>query len=463
MSAWNGLGQGTRGLILGSAAVLALGVGYMGWQVMRPPMPEPAPQAEPAAAPAAAESAATLPDAEAAAAPGLPQIDTWRVAPDGEALVAGLAVPEAEVSILVDGATVATGAADAAGEFALLFTLAPNASPSLMRLSMTPKGEAPVLSEALVAIAPIVGKPEAVPETEVASAEMPAAPAEGDAAAAEAAAQPPQAVMVTGDGAVVVQDALPADEAAVAHVMIDTIAYTPEGEVLVGGRGTAGAGLRLYVDNAERASATVPDGGQWQVTLGDTPPGIYTLRVDQVNGAGTVTSRFETPFQRETLEDLAIAAAAQPALEPVERAPEAGETVIASTVDPVTVPEGAKAPETVADTEAVAAAPVPDLPASDAAPDAAAAPEADAVVAEAQSPAVIEAPTSAPAAQAADPVPALVTITVQPGFTLWGIAQDTYGDGVMYVQVFEANREKIVNPDLIYPGQVLSVPGSAAP
>ena len=26
-------------------------------------------------------------------------------------------------------------------------------------------------------------------------------------------------------------------------------------------------------------------------------------------------------------------------------------------------------------------------------------------------------------------------MTVQPGFTLWGIAQERYGDGVLYVQV----------------------------
>ena len=55
-----------------------------------------------------------------------------------------------------------------------------------------------------------------------------------------------------------------------------------------------------------------------------------------------------------------------------------------------------------------------------------------------------------------------VTVTVQPGFTLWGIAQERYGDGVMYVQVFEANKDKIKDPNLIYPGQVFSVPETAS-
>lgn len=51
-----------------------------------------------------------------------------------------------------------------------------------------------------------------------------------------------------------------------------------------------------------------------------------------------------------------------------------------------------------------------------------------------------------------------MTITVQPGFTLWGIAEQSLGDGVAYVQVFEANKDKIRDPDLIYPGQVFTIP-----
>ena len=80
----------------------------------------------------------------------------------------------------------------------------------------------------------------------------------------------------------------------------------------------------------------------------------------------------------------------------------------------------------------------------------AAAPE----VAPASEPATSEPAAAEPAAEAAAPI----TITVQPGFTLWAIARDTYGDGVLYVQVFEANRDKIKDPDLIYPGQVFTVP-----
>ncbi|MCR9107425.1 LysM peptidoglycan-binding domain-containing protein [Marivita sp. XM-24bin2] len=49
-------------------------------------------------------------------------------------------------------------------------------------------------------------------------------------------------------------------------------------------------------------------------------------------------------------------------------------------------------------------------------------------------------------------------VTVQPGNTLWAIARDRYGEGLAYVKVFEANRDRIRDPDLIYPGQVFSIP-----
>lgn len=50
------------------------------------------------------------------------------------------------------------------------------------------------------------------------------------------------------------------------------------------------------------------------------------------------------------------------------------------------------------------------------------------------------------------------SVTVQPGHTLWALAQDRYGDGVKYVQILNANRGRIRNPNLIYPGQVFALP-----
>ncbi|MFT3690048.1 LysM peptidoglycan-binding domain-containing protein [Paenirhodobacter sp.] len=49
-------------------------------------------------------------------------------------------------------------------------------------------------------------------------------------------------------------------------------------------------------------------------------------------------------------------------------------------------------------------------------------------------------------------------VVIGKGLTLWAIARDTYGDPLMYVRVFEANRDQIRDPDLIYPGQVFTLP-----
>ena len=58
----------------------------------------------------------------------------------------------------------------------------------------------------------------------------------------------------------------------------------------------------------------------------------------------------------------------------------------------------------------------------------------------------------------ANPEFTVATRTVQPGATLWAIAEERYGSGVLYVNVFEANKDRIRDPDLIYPGQVFTLP-----
>ena len=49
-------------------------------------------------------------------------------------------------------------------------------------------------------------------------------------------------------------------------------------------------------------------------------------------------------------------------------------------------------------------------------------------------------------------------LIVQPGNTLWGMSERTYGAGWRYMRIFDANRSQIRDPDLIYPGQVFTVP-----
>jgi LysM repeat protein len=76
------------------------------------------------------------------------------------------------------------------------------------------------------------------------------------------------------------------------------------------------------------------------------------------------------------------------------------------------------------------------------------------------------APEPAPAAEEAapapapepepEPEPAARTYTVVSGDTLWAIAERFYGDGSKYQVIADASG--IDNPDLIHPGQVLTIP-----
>lgn len=56
------------------------------------------------------------------------------------------------------------------------------------------------------------------------------------------------------------------------------------------------------------------------------------------------------------------------------------------------------------------------------------------------------------------PKPANQTYTVVRGDCLWNIAKKYYGNGSKYTVIYNANRDKIKNPNLIYPGQVLTIP-----
>ena len=48
---------------------------------------------------------------------------------------------------------------------------------------------------------------------------------------------------------------------------------------------------------------------------------------------------------------------------------------------------------------------------------------------------------------------------IQKGDSLWKIAQEFYGNGNKYPDIFEANKEVIKDPDLIFPGQKIRIPG----
>ena len=58
----------------------------------------------------------------------------------------------------------------------------------------------------------------------------------------------------------------------------------------------------------------------------------------------------------------------------------------------------------------------------------------------------------------ASTAPTAKTYTVKAGDSLWAIAAKYYGKGAEYTKIASANTDKISNPNLIYPGQVLTIP-----
>lgn len=503
MAAWSEMSAAARGGVGVAVAVVVVVLGWLGFG-RTPEVELPAPvqlaaeapqseaaQSEAAAADAQSEAAAApaasaVPDVAAvAAAPaeaGAPKLDVLRVTPEGETTLAGQAAPGDVVSFQLDGKELLTTTADASGNFVGLLTLPP--SDAARMLSVVTKGADGVARAVDVAVAPVKGPVLA----EVAAPATAANVAEAPASEAPVVAEAPAALLISPEGVKVAQSG---SAEAAAPVAMQAITYAPDGAVQLAGKGTAGSGVRIYLDQALVSQAMVAADGSWGVTLGDTAPGIYTLRIDQIDAAGKVTGRFETPFKRETMEALAAAsgAASVPAAPVVTAeavapvAESAAPAVTAETAAPIPdapVPAtsaevappaaaAAVAAEVVA-AEAVAAAEVP-VAASESAPQvgetalaAGQAPSGEAapVVSggvEPVAPAAVAA-LPAPAAEPAAPAKTAVSITVQPGFTLWGIAKSQMGEGVMYVQVFEANKDRIKNPDLIYPGQVFTIPGS---
>jgi nucleoid-associated protein YgaU len=60
------------------------------------------------------------------------------------------------------------------------------------------------------------------------------------------------------------------------------------------------------------------------------------------------------------------------------------------------------------------------------------------------------------------PAPEATFYTVKSGDTLSKIAKDQYGNASKYPAIFEANRPMLLDPDKIYPGQVLRIPPEGA-
>ena len=312
-----------------------------------------------------------------------------------------------------------------------------------------PVAEADAAPVAEAAAAPgaeeVTASKEPESETELASTDM-------GSSNAEATSAPATVILADEDGVRVLQDGAPAEVAPA--VTIDTISYSSNGDVILGGRGQAGNFVRIYLDNQSIATSEIAVDGYWAVELSDIEPGIYTLRIDELNPAGDVVSRAETPFKREAAEELAeLMAVETEAEEPRVKVPSES-AVVAKAEDEEAQPAVQVETETAPEKPLAQAVTQVEVNVQ---PEVAALDGQDEQSSNGGSAVVEDLPAeTAPALRA--PSKKFRVRTVQPGSTLWAIAKESYGAGIEYFKVFEANKERIRDPDLIYPGQVFEIP-----
>ena len=82
------------------------------------------------------------------------------------------------------------------------------------------------------------------------------------------------------------------------------------GRVVIGGRAAPGKEVRAYLDNGLMGTTRADSSGRWHITPDKhVLPGLHTLRIDEVDDAGKVLARVESPFSRA--EPLSIGAGDQ--------------------------------------------------------------------------------------------------------------------------------------------------------
>ncbi len=281
---------------------------------------------------AVAAPAPVVPDA----GPALPAFDTVRVEATGDAVIAGRAAPDSDVTVKWNGNIVGTAKANADGSFVLVPAKALKTGIGAMTIEMN-KGGQIITSEGSVFV--------------VVKKDGPATVAKVDAVA------PTQVVQ---SAAVV---ATPKD------LQLTAVDYDTAGNIVFSGVAAAGSTVRFYVDNAATGEGSSDAAGKWSFAgTSSVKPGTHMLRADAVDAGGKVISRIELPFLRESVEAVAAAqvATAAPVVPVAPAAPVSRSVAPAAPVALTTVPEAPAvvAPEPPATQVAVA----PAAPAVDAGP-----------------------------------------------------------------------------------------------
>ncbi|MCF8470655.1 MAG: LysM peptidoglycan-binding domain-containing protein [Parvibaculum sp.] len=271
---------------------------------------------------------------EEAQDPAIPTFDIMRVERDGAALAAGRSLPGARVTLKANGEIVAETTADERGEWvAVLENPLKPGSIELRLTARNPDGSTRDSKQVVtVSVPEDKDKPALVVRSEPGKA----------------------STVLQGPG-------VPADAGS---LVLETVDYDENGNVIISGRAASGAKIRVYADGSPIGETTVDETGRWELHPDvEIAPGQYALRVDRLDDTGQVVGRIEVPFERGEPSEVVAAL-------------KAGKVVI------------------------------------------------------------------------------------QPGNNLWNIARRLYGSGFSYTVIYEANKDQIRDPNLIYPGQIFETPQS---
>jgi Bacterial Ig domain/LysM domain len=268
--------------------------------------PEPAPVAPPTEVPRQAE-------APAGPVMVLPSFDTVRIEPSGDAIIAGRAEPDADVTVKWNGNVVGTTKANQEGAFVLVPEKPLTSGTGAMIIEMSKNGNV-VTSEGSVIVAVKEGAQAMVAKVD------PVAPTE------------------------VVQSGAEAD--APKDLQLTAVDYDSQGNIVFSGTAKPGSIVRFYVDTMPAGEGKADDAGRWSFKGSSAvAPGTHGLRADAVDATGKVVSRIEMPFLREapaTVAEAQVAAAepeAAPATRTVVAEPPAAEPAPAPAAEAPVVPK----------------------------------------------------------------------------------------------------------------------------
>ena len=219
---------------------------------------------------------------------------------------------------------------------------------------------------------------------------------------------------------------------------------------VIAGRAAPGAKVELLRDGKPLDTVVADASGQFVMTPPQLPAGSYELTLRARAPDGTVAESGRTM-------PVTIAAAAPPPARPAPAAKQ--EAVQEAKQETKQAEKPDDKPEVVAALPSASPrlASVPDRQA--ARPKLVGAPKPKVL---ARAPAATSVASASPAdVLTATPAEAGGSRVVARGDSLWALSRLAYGDGGRYQAIFNANRDKIQNPNLIYPGQTFVVPQKA--